>query len=305
MSSNIPKIIHYCWFGGKKLPDLAVKCIDSWKKYLPDYEIKEWNESNYNLDCCVYVREAYEAKKWAFVSDYARFDILYRYGGLYFDTDVELIKPIDDLIERGPFMGCEPLAPDLQRNKLQGSKMDAEANLYLAINPGLGLAVAPRHGLYRAILDDYEKDHFFIPEKGGPLTVVNRTTKILLKYRLEYTEQYGVHRGEGKEVYSEGNIYMADCIYIYPPEFFCPIDYNTGIVMITDNTRSIHHFTASWLNELDKRIQRIRQCYAAKGKAGCLAERLHTLPLRVKNKMDRLGILGTIKFALKKIGEGY
>ena len=104
----IPKIIHYCWFGGNPLPELAIKCIESWKKYLPDYEIKEWNESNFDINCCAYVREAYEAKKWAFVSDYARFWILYQHGGLYFDTDVELIKSIDDLIVKGAFMGCEP-----------------------------------------------------------------------------------------------------------------------------------------------------------------------------------------------------
>ena len=88
-SNVIPKKIHYCWFGHIPLPDLALKCIASWKKYLPDYEIIEWNESNYDINVCDYVREAYKAKKWAFVSDYARFDILYRFGGLYFDTDVD------------------------------------------------------------------------------------------------------------------------------------------------------------------------------------------------------------------------
>ena len=102
MSDNcIPKIIHYCWFGGNPLPELAQKCIESWKKYCPDYEIKRWDETNFDLDCCDYVREAYQEKKWAFVSDYARFKILYEYGGVYFDTDVELIKPIDDIVEKG------------------------------------------------------------------------------------------------------------------------------------------------------------------------------------------------------------
>ena len=103
----IQKVIHYCWFGGKPIDKLGEKCIASWKKYCPDYEIKRWDESNYNLEACDYVKEAYQAKKWAFVSDYVRFDILYHYGGLYFDTDVELIKPIDDIVSKGPFMGCE------------------------------------------------------------------------------------------------------------------------------------------------------------------------------------------------------
>ena len=103
----IPKIIHYCWFGGNLLPELAQKCIESWKVYLPDYKIKEWNESNFDLNCCTYVKEAYEAKKWAFVSDYARFWILYTYGGLYFDTDVEVIKDMSDIIKNGAYMlGC-------------------------------------------------------------------------------------------------------------------------------------------------------------------------------------------------------
>ena len=83
----IPKIIHYCWFGGKPLPELAKKCIASWKKYCPDYEIKEWNESNFDLNACTYVKEAYDSKKYAFVSDYARFDILYR-GRMGFDETI-------------------------------------------------------------------------------------------------------------------------------------------------------------------------------------------------------------------------
>lgn len=103
----IPKIIHYCWFGRGPLPELAQKCITSWKKYLPDYEIKEWNEDNFDVNIIPYTAEAYKAKKYAFVSDYARFWILYKFGGIYFDTDVEVIRPIDDIVERGNFMGFE------------------------------------------------------------------------------------------------------------------------------------------------------------------------------------------------------
>ena len=97
----IPKIIHYCWFGGNELSELAKKCISSWRKYCPDYEIIEWNESNFDINLCQYVREAYKEKKWAFVSDYARFWILYNFGGIYMDTDVELITSIDGLVEYG------------------------------------------------------------------------------------------------------------------------------------------------------------------------------------------------------------
>ena len=103
----IPKIIHYCWFGGNPLPKDAQKCIMSWKKYLPDYEIKEWNESNFDVNCCPYVMGAYEAKKYAFVSDYVRFYILYHEGGLYFDTDVEIIRNMEHIVTAGNFMAFE------------------------------------------------------------------------------------------------------------------------------------------------------------------------------------------------------
>ena len=103
----IPKIIHYCWFGRNPLPPLALECIASWRKFLPDYEIKEWNEDNFDVNSIPYTAEAYRQKKYAYVSDYARFCILYQYGGIYFDTDVEVIKPLNDIIAKGNFMGFE------------------------------------------------------------------------------------------------------------------------------------------------------------------------------------------------------
>ena len=138
----IPKIIHYCWFGGKPLPKLAKKCIASWKKFCPDYEIKEWNESNFDLNSCTYVKEAYDSKKYAFVSDYARFWILHRYGGVYFDTDVELLKSIDDILADGAFMGVENFVAEQNKAKI-------------SINPGLGIAAEPGMLIYQEILDFY------------------------------------------------------------------------------------------------------------------------------------------------------
>ncbi len=129
----IPKVIHYCWFGRNPLPQTALKCIESWRKFCPGYEIKEWNEDNFDIARCRYARQAYESKKYAFTSDYVRFWILYNYGGLYFDTDVELIRPIDDIIAKGAFMGCEhDAAPN----------SDALAS-ELGANPGRG---RPRPG---------------------------------------------------------------------------------------------------------------------------------------------------------------
>ena len=141
---GIPKVIHYCWFGRKQLPKDAVDCIESWKKYYPDYEIVEWNEDNFNVNICDYVKEAYAEKKWAFVSDYARFWILYNYGGLYFDTDVEVIKRASDIIAKGSFMGNE---------------YGLEQNTVL-VNPGLGMGAEKGLAFFKTVLDYYNNIHF-------------------------------------------------------------------------------------------------------------------------------------------------
>ena len=167
----IPKVIHYCWFGRNPLPSLAIKCIESWRKYLPDYEKKEWNEDNFDVNIIPYTQEAYQVGKYAFVSDYARFWILYKYGGLYFDTDVEVIKPMDDIIARGPFMGCEK---------------DVSDTSVASVAPGLGLGVNPGLGVYKEILEMYSKLSFV--NKDGTYnqkTIVQYTTEILCEYGLK------------------------------------------------------------------------------------------------------------------------
>ena len=152
----IPKIIHYCWFGGNPLPKSAIECIESWKKFFPDYEIKEWNESNYDVHKIPYIHEAYEAKKYAFVSDYARFDILYQEGGLYFDTDVKVLQSFDEIIARGPFMGREAGAYLCNICNTEGDG--------LAVNPGIGLGVNAGHKLYKELLDAYKEFSFLNPD---------------------------------------------------------------------------------------------------------------------------------------------
>lgn len=226
----IPRIIHYCWFGRNPLPPLAVKCIASWKKYLPGYEIKEWNEDNFDVNIIPYTQEAYAAKKYAFVSDYARFWILYYYGGLYFDTDVEVIKPLDDIIEKGAFMGLE-------------RDYDKRATVQSAVAPGLGLGCNPGLGQYKRILDVYANLHFLKGDGSLNLkTVVAYTTEILLQDGLE--NKPGIQR-------------VGD-IYIYPSEYFCPINITTKRLHITTNTRTIHHYAASWVNKgLKKKIKKI------------------------------------------------
>ncbi|MEG1870719.1 MAG: glycosyltransferase [Peptostreptococcaceae bacterium] len=213
----IPKIIHYCWFGGNPLPELAQKCIASWRKYLPDYDIKEWNEDNFDVNIISYTSEAYEAKKYAFVSDYARFWILYKYGGLYFDTDVEVIKPLDDIIEKGSFMGCE-------------NEIEKNGATTLGVAPGLGLGVNPGLGLYKDLLDLYETLSFKTNKGNNNLkTVVEYTSELLYKRGMKNINE----------------IQIIDSVFIYPKEYFCPK--RAHQLKITVNSRTIHHYSGSWL----------------------------------------------------------
>lgn len=258
----IPKIIHYCWFGGKPLPELAQNCISSWKKYCAGYKIIEWNETNVDISCCDYVREAYKAKKWAFVSDYVRFKILYEQGGIYLDTDVELIQPIDDIVENGAFL-CFEEGPGLM------------------VAPGLGMAAEPGMMLYKEILENYHATHFCYDENGKYLTVVERITSILQKYAA----------------LSERKVCHVVGVNIYPPEYFCPLNFYTGRMCITENTRSIHYYTASWFSKEQKKIISIRKRFASHPYlAWCM-----TVPLCCVNMLRRYGFYGSVKYIYKKI----
>ena len=211
----IPKVIHYCWFGRNPLPDLAVRCINSWKEYLPEYEIKEWNEDNFDVNIIPYTKDAYENKKYAFVSDYARFWILYNYGGVYFDTDVEVIKPMDSIIQLAPYMGCETLA---------SSKSGVR------VAPGLGLAAPANHKLYKEILEHYETLRFIENGKINLTTVVDITTGILKKKGLKNVDE----------------IQEIEGVRIYPPEFFASRENAEFTIPRTSNSYSVHYYAGSW-----------------------------------------------------------
>ena len=210
----IPKVIHYCWFGRNPLPKMAVKCIASWRKYLPDYEIKEWNEDNFDVNLIPYTKDAYADCKYAFVSDFARFWILYHYGGVYFDTDVEVIKPMYDIIERGPFMGLEISGP-------KGK-----------IAPGLGLAAESGNPIYEEIIKGFTYlDYHLADGSRNPYTMIPMVTDIMRARGLTGTE----------------GIQNVDGIDVYAPDYFNPLDDATGRLRKTDNTRTIHWFMKSWL----------------------------------------------------------
>lgn len=227
----IPKVIHYIWFGGKPLPELAQKCIASWRKYLPDYEIKRWDETNFDINIIPYTQEAAQAKKWAFVSDYARFWILYHYGGVYFDTDVEVIRPMDDILEKGPYMGCE--------------SGDIESGI--TINPGVGFASEAKSAVLKALLDEYNNRHF--DPDNIDITIVG------------YTTEYFKQRGFKNEV----SIQQVAEFTIYPKEYFCPALLNLSN-NITKNTRTIHHYAGTWLPFHKRIISNIYTRYIIKNK---------------------------------------
>lgn len=216
----IPRKIHYCWFGGNELPARDRYCIESWKKMCPDYEIIRWDESNYDISKCAYMKEAYEAKRLGFVPDYARLDIIYEHGGIYLDTDVELIRNLDDLLELEGFAGFE-----------------ASDQTQKCIALGLGFGAQPHNEIIRKLRDDYDDKHF-MNKDGTPnlLPAPGYSMAVLKKIGL-------INNGEEQQI---------DGFYFFPEDYFCPKSFTTDEINITEHTYSIHHYNASWFTEKDK-----------------------------------------------------
>lgn len=207
--NNIPKVIHYCWFGRGEKPKLAQKCIKSWKRYLPDYEIIEWNEDNFDINSNQYVKEAYECKRYAFVSDYVRLHALYNHGGIYMDTDIEVLKSLNEFLIHEAFSGFE--TPK-------------------SIPTGI-MACKKGFKLFKEFLD-YYKDVTFIKEDGtfDVTTNVVIMTKICDKYGLKKNNQFQNIKG----------------FILYPKTYFCPLNFDGKKSDFTDKTYTIHHFAGSW-----------------------------------------------------------
>ena len=227
----IPKKIHYCWFGGAEIPEKDRRCMDSWKKWCPDYKIIEWNEGNYDVNRCAYMAEAYQEKKWGFVSDFARFDIVFREGGFYLDTDVELIKSLDPLCDQTAYLGFE----------------DARH-----VNSGIGFGAQAGCALIGGLRDMYF-DLSFRREDGT--------------LNLTPTPQYITEYLCGKGLLPDNTMQTVEGVRIYPSEYFSPKDYISGKVKCTDNTISIHHYNASWFNWRQKVIRRVSRLI---GENNCL-----------------------------------
>lgn len=209
----IPKIIHYCWFGRGEKPELAKKCIASWRRFCPDFEIREWNEDNCGDLAIPFMAEAYAAKKYAFVSDVMRLVVLEQYGGVYFDTDVEVLRDISPLLEDEGFIGFEN-------------------DHYVA--SGLTIAAQAHHPVIRAMIAEYKTLHFLNPD--GSINTVGCP-----HLNSDVMERFGLVRN-GQEQLVAG-------IHVYPEDYFNPMDSTTGKLTKTEHTYSIHWYSMSWLGK--------------------------------------------------------
>lgn len=223
----IPKIIHYCWLGGNPKSESVLKCIESWKKYCPDYEIREWNEDNLDISMNEYTSQAYEAKAWGFVPDYLRLWIVYNYGGIYLDTDVQLVKSFDDLLEYPAFIGFERGTND-------------EKGYYVNCGQGFGAEVGnvflENHmALYNKMLFKLEDGTY------NRLASPHYTTDIL--------EKEGLNRKQNMTQQLKNVIVFSD-------DYFCPKSFSTGLIKKTNNTHSIHQFDGSWYSEDEQLLRK-------------------------------------------------
>ena len=207
----IPKIIHYCWFGRGEKPELAKKCIASWRRFCPDFEIREWNEDNCGDLAIPFMSEAYAAKKYAFASDVMRLVVLEQYGGVYFDTDVEVLRDISPLLEDEGFIGFE-------NDQF--------------VNSGQVLAAIPHHPVIGAMIAEYKTLHFLNPD--GSINAVGCP-----HLNSDVMERFGLVRN-GQEQLVAG-------IHVYPEDYFNPMDSTTGKLTKTEHTYSIHWYSMSWM----------------------------------------------------------
>lgn len=216
MPDKIPRIIHYCWFGRSEKPEIVKKCIQSWKNILTDYEIIEWNEDNFDINSNKYVKEAYENKKYAFVSDYVRVKALYDMGGIYLDTDVEVYKPLDKFLVKESFWGFE------EKNYIATSTIGARSG----------------NKLIKQFLDFYEGKSYTEMAKD-----IETSTNVQIVTRI-FKEIGFKMNGERQSIDNIGTI--------YPQEYFSPYDYINYYDKKTDKTYTMHHFYKSWISPKDK-----------------------------------------------------
>lgn len=259
----IPKKIHYCWFGGGELPEKDKRCIESWKKYCPDYEIIRWDESNYDISKCKYMKDAYDNKKWGFVPDYARLDIIYNEGGIYLDTDVEVIKCFDDLLNLTGFMGFE------------NEKY---------VNLGSGFGAEKENHIIKRLRDVYDSKTFI--NADGTLNLIASP-----KYSTTILEKEGLKRNNITQELKGIKVFSSD--------YLSPLGFNDGVLRCTNHTYSIHWFNMSWkekdeINLVFKEQKNIR-------KYGNTVGGILNYLLLIQYDLIKYGLKKTIEKVLKKI----
>ncbi|KDE63559.1 glycosyltransferase family 32 protein [Fusobacterium necrophorum] len=219
----IPKKIHYCWFGHNPFPEDFKKYLETWKKFCPEYEIKEWNEENFDLSLIPYTKEAYKNKKWAFITDYVRLYALYTEGGIYLDTDVEILRNLDYFLELKAFSGFE------NKKSIPTGIMGSESQL----------------PIFKEMLDYYKNIHF--ENEDGSLNLQTNVVTI-----TEHFKKKGMRLDNSKQTIED--------FTFFPKEYFCPKDYRTLDIKITENTYTIHHFASSWIpkrNRINNLLKKI------------------------------------------------
>lgn len=250
--SNIPKIIHYCWFGEGKKPKLIGDCISTWKKYLPEYNIVEWNENNFKVEDFNFAYKAYNDRKWAFVSDYARLWALYNYGGIYLDTDMEILKPLDHLLINESFGGLEDekIAFGIwgckKGNKFIGEVLKRYNSLnYDDYKNNLFDLAIPIHLTKVARENGYKDDVNLINSDSMNSIVIGDSKKIEGYEEIYHSED--ISDGEGGGKFNDKEIkYFLGNVAIYPKEYFYPKRHALQEPIITKNTYTIHHYEGSW-----------------------------------------------------------
>lgn len=258
----IPKKIHYCWFGGKAKPVLARRCIKSWNKYCHDYEIIEWNEDNFDISSCpLYVRQAYEAKMWAFVTDYVRLKVVFDYGGIYLDTDVEVIKEFNNLLNEKAFFGFE-------------------YGKYIAT--GLGFGAEKGNNILYDMMCDYDEISFVKGDGSFDLTPCPvRNSEILIKYGLKL---------------DDSKQRVCGCL-ILPSEYLCPYDGRAKKLKLTENSISIHWYNSSWV---PKEQRKTKDYYQWKARRQDIVHALTHIPNHLLRRILGEDTYEKIKDLLKK-----
>lgn len=243
----VPKIIHYCWFGRGQMPELAQKCIASWHKYLPEYEYKLWNEDTFDINSVPYVKEAYEARKFAFITDYIRLWALNKFGGVYMDTDVEILRPLDEFLKLPAFTGYEASS---------------------SMAPVTGLMASAANGVWvKEQLAYYDGRHFKNPD--GTLDLTPNTVPIA-----------NIMASNGFVIDGKYGVYKND-MHVFPVDYFCPLT-STRVLKLTSNTACIHHFAGSWVERT--RWQKIKNWFFDKVVGRKLTDKLVQVKRRMVRK---------------------